>query len=186
MSTRNIVPRATGEGNLGTSLKKWLKIFVNSIELTSGASISEFSTDGTMAGYSDSVVPTEKAVKDYVDNNAPAGATGATGAQGATGTNGTNGATGATGVNGATGAAGATGTFDVTRATFVNGDLTTGVLTVTHNKGLSAPYSVWVAVFNNNNIMIIPDTVTGATNSFTIDLTSFGALTGTWGYAYLA
>ncbi|MDD4986341.1 MAG: glycosyl hydrolase family 28-related protein, partial [Dehalococcoidales bacterium] len=35
--------------------------------------ISEFSTDGTMAGNSDTAVPTEKAVKTYVDNNAPGG-----------------------------------------------------------------------------------------------------------------
>ena len=32
-----------------------------------GASINEFSTDGTMAGNSDDAVPTEKAVKTYVD-----------------------------------------------------------------------------------------------------------------------
>lgn len=35
---------------------------------TSGNTISEISTDGTMAGNSDSAVPTEKAVKTYVDS----------------------------------------------------------------------------------------------------------------------
>lgn len=74
----------------------------------------------------------------------------------------------------------------LTRATFVNGDLTAGVLTVTHNKGLAAPYSVSVVVFDNNAKQIIPDVVTGLTNTFTIDLTSYGTLTGTWGYAYVA
>jgi len=38
--------------------------------LQSGARINEFSTDGTLAGNADTVVPTEKAVKTYVDNNA--------------------------------------------------------------------------------------------------------------------
>lgn len=74
----------------------------------------------------------------------------------------------------------------VTRGTFVNADLSTGVLTVTHNKGLSAPYSLIVQVFNNSAQMIIPDQVTGLTNTFTIDLTSYGTLTGTWGYSYIA
>ncbi|MGD9697602.1 hypothetical protein [Acinetobacter sp.] len=37
------------------------------LSLQSGADVSEFSTDGTLAGNSDSAVPTEKAVKTYVD-----------------------------------------------------------------------------------------------------------------------
>jgi hypothetical protein len=37
------------------------------LEAGSGAEINEFSTDGTLAGNSDSAVPTEKAVKTYVD-----------------------------------------------------------------------------------------------------------------------
>lgn len=41
--------------------------------LQSGTSINEFSTDGTMAGNSDDVVPTEKAVKTYVDNTFSSG-----------------------------------------------------------------------------------------------------------------
>jgi len=36
--------------------------------LASGTGINEFSTDGTLAGNSDDVVPTEQAVKTYVDN----------------------------------------------------------------------------------------------------------------------
>lgn len=46
----------TGATTLGTSLT-----------LASGATVTEFSTDGTMAGNSDAAVPTEKAVKTYVD-----------------------------------------------------------------------------------------------------------------------
>jgi hypothetical protein len=38
-----------------------------SLALASGATVTELSTDGTMAGNSDTAVPTEKAVKTYVD-----------------------------------------------------------------------------------------------------------------------
>jgi len=38
------------------------------LTLASGTSVNEFSTDGTLAGDSDDAVPTEKAVKTYVDN----------------------------------------------------------------------------------------------------------------------
>jgi hypothetical protein len=37
------------------------------VTLEAGASVNEFSTDGTLAGNSDDAVPTEKAVKTYVD-----------------------------------------------------------------------------------------------------------------------
>lgn len=42
-------------------------ITADSITLAAGATPTEFSTDGTMAGDSDTAVPTEKAVKTYVD-----------------------------------------------------------------------------------------------------------------------
>lgn len=74
----------------------------------------------------------------------------------------------------------------VTRGTFANGDLVAGVLTITHSKGLSAPYPVIVFIFDNNNKKIMPDEITGAADTVLIDLTSYGAITGTWGYAYMA
>ncbi len=57
-----------------------LKIRVNRIKAqnligTTGAEINEFSTDGTLAGNSDLAVPTEKAVKTYVDTAVVGGAT---------------------------------------------------------------------------------------------------------------
>lgn len=42
-----------------------------SIALDVGATIDEFSIDGTLSGNSDTAVPTEKAVKTYVDNATP-------------------------------------------------------------------------------------------------------------------
>ena len=71
------------------------------------------------------------------------------------------------------------------RGTFTNGDLSAGVLTVTHSLALSSPYTVHVVIFDNNNKMIIPDEITGATSTVAIDLTSFGSLTGTYGYLIL-
>lgn len=49
-------------------------ITASSITLASGGTPTEFSTDGTMAGNSDTAVPTEKAVKTYVDANGFSGA----------------------------------------------------------------------------------------------------------------
>ena len=40
------------------------------ISLTSGASVNEFSEDGTLTGNSNFAVPTERAIKTYVDSNA--------------------------------------------------------------------------------------------------------------------
>jgi len=45
----------------------------NSITLNAGTGVTEFSTDITLAGNSDDAVPTEKAIKTYVDNNFIAG-----------------------------------------------------------------------------------------------------------------
>jgi len=73
----------------------------------------------------------------------------------------------------------------IKKGTFTNGDLVSGKLTVTHNWGLIAPYSVKVSIFNNNNQLVTPDAQTGATNSVEIDLTSQGSISGTWGYAIL-
>lgn len=64
------------------------------------------------------------------------------------------------------------------RNTFTNANLTAGVLTVTHN--LAQQYCT-VQVFDNNNKQVIADDVTLTSSSVcTIDLTSFGTLTGTW------
>jgi len=76
----------------------------------------------------------------------------------------------------------ATAASGATAGTFVNGDLAAGVLTITHNKTLSAPYAVNVKIFDNTAKEVEADTVTGLTNTTTVDLTSYGALTGTWGY----
>jgi hypothetical protein len=64
------------------------------------------------------------------------------------------------------------------RASFTNATLVSNALTVTHN--LSQQF-VHVTVTDNNNKIIQPDDITmTSTSASTVDLTSYGALTGTW------
>lgn len=66
-----------------------------------------------------------------------------------------------------------TGSFD-------NGDLSSGVLTITHSLGRQY---VNCTVYDNNDIEIEPDNVTATdTNTLTVDLSTYGTLTGTWNY----
>jgi len=64
--------------------------------------------------------------------------------------------------------------------TFVDGDLVAGVLTISHIFGLWYPPAF--TIYNNLNEVIVPDSVTISTGEITVDLSSFGALTGTWKY----
>lgn len=61
---------------------------------------------------------------------------------------------------------------------FDDGDLSSGILTVTHNLGHTY---CQVQVFDNNDKLIIPDEIelTG-TNTLTVDLSSYGTISGTW------
>lgn len=66
----------------------------------------------------------------------------------------------------------------VYRTTFTNASLTAGVLTVTHNLGQQY---VTVTVVDNNAKVILPDEITfSSTTALSVDLTSFGTLSGTW------
>ena len=69
-------------------------------------------------------------------------------------------------------------------ATFDDTDLTDGVLTVTHNFALSAPYILDFTIYNNLGLEVDVDNITGSANSHAIDLTSKGTLSGDWGYMY--
>ena len=61
---------------------------------------------------------------------------------------------------------------------FVFPDLSSGILTVTHN--LNSQY-VSVTVFDENNLLIIPDDVDAiSTTQLTIDLLAFGSFAGVW------
>ncbi len=71
------------------------------------------------------------------------------------------------------------------RGTFVNGDLSSGILTITHNLGLSSPFVLSVIIVDNNYKKINPSDITFATNTIVIDLISFGTLSGTWGYSII-
>ena len=71
-----------------------------------------------------------------------------------------------------------------TRGTFVDGDLSTGILTITHSEGLTTPFTKHITVADNSQKVILPDDVTFATDTIVVDLTSYGTLSGTWGYFY--
>ena len=81
--------------------------------------------------------------------------------------------------------AAALASFPIVRGTFVNADLVAGKLTIIHNKGLTAPYTLFVQIYNNTGKTVLPDYITGAINSHEIDLASYGAIAGNWGYIYL-
>ena len=62
--------------------------------------------------------------------------------------------------------------------TFDNSDLSSGVLTCTHS--LTQQFNQ-VAVYNNSSELIIPDLVTATSTSVvTVDLSSYGTITGDW------
>jgi len=150
-----------------------------------------FAITGTLLDPDPGMVIGWNSTGDGIQNYAP-GATGPTGPQGPEGPTGPTGPTGPIGVTGPTGAAstvpgptGPTGSPGPFVGTFTNASLTAGVLTITHTLGLSAPYAVNVVIFDNNAKQIIPDEVTGTANNVAVDLTSYGALTGTWGYRYI-
>lgn len=63
-------------------------------------------------------------------------------------------------------------------ASFTNGDLDAGVYTFVHSLGVKF---LSVAVFDNNDIEVTPDDITATdVNNTAIDLSSYGAITGTW------
>jgi len=66
---------------------------------------------------------------------------------------------------------------------FVDADLTAGVATFTHNLGHKFAL---VQVFDENDDLVQPDDINLVdANSLTVDLTSFGTLTGTWNVVIL-
>jgi hypothetical protein len=92
-----------------------------------------------------------------------------------------NGGTGATTAAGARTNLSAAGIY---KTSFTNASLSSGLLTVTH--GLGQQYGSCV-ITDNNNLQIFPDNVTFSnTTSWTVDLTSFGTLTGTWNVVAVA
>jgi hypothetical protein len=66
---------------------------------------------------------------------------------------------------------------------FVDGDLSTGVLTITHNLGRQY---VQVQIFDDSDNLVQPDDITLTdSNTTTVDLLSFGAISGTWHFVIM-
>lgn len=71
-----------------------------------------------------------------------------------------------------------TGFTKASRGTFTSATLSSGILTYTHSLGQQ--YNN-VTIYDNNGKVIQPDDITATSTSVvTIDLTSYGTLTGTW------
>ncbi|MDB4710379.1 hypothetical protein OAF16_01475 [Flavobacteriales bacterium] len=67
-TTKNITFNAN-KSSTSTSSFGDVIVEEGNLQLNTGASVNEFSTDGTLSGNSDNALPTEQAVKTYVDNN---------------------------------------------------------------------------------------------------------------------
>jgi hypothetical protein len=104
----NLLPTTNAGADLGSSVRRWGAAYVNSLnaaQLTGGAinfstivdpflvSIGRFDTDGSLSANSDGRLPTQRAVKSYVDAAVAAGGGGGgggfTGSRGFTGSAGT-------------------------------------------------------------------------------------------------
>jgi hypothetical protein len=59
----------TGQCGIGTTTPTALLDINGDLKLQQGGSVTEFSNDGTLGDNSDQAIPTEKAVKEYVDTN---------------------------------------------------------------------------------------------------------------------
>jgi hypothetical protein len=68
---------------------------------------------------------------------------------------------------------------------FTNSDLVAGVLTIHHYKGLSAPFTVSIIIFDQNGNQITPDLITGFDNYVQVSLASFAPISGLWGWVYI-
>ena len=78
MATRGIVPRADGEGKLGTTEKKWGEANVNNLLVEQAATVTGKATVGGLASSEDITLTRGKAIKDstgenviFVDQNKP-------------------------------------------------------------------------------------------------------------------
>jgi hypothetical protein len=78
------------------------------------------------------------------------------------------------------------GGTSISRSYFTNANLVAGVLTVTHSKALIAPYGVIAFVFDNTGKRVTEAVLTGLTNTFTVNLSDFGTIAGTWEIVYFA
>jgi hypothetical protein len=100
------------------------------------------------------------------------------GISGYSGSSGISGYSGYSGRSGYSGAVGPAGVGTGYSTTFTDANLSSGILTVTHNL---ANFYNQVQIFDNNNTQIIPDSVVLiSTTQLTVDLSSFGTLPGTW------
>lgn len=70
------------------------------------------------------------------------------------------------------------GEGNTAEASFVNGDLAAGIYTFNH--GLNVQFLA-ISVYDNNDKEVTPDEITATdADNIAIDLSSYGAIAGTW------
>lgn len=174
----NIVPHAAQHANANDEIE--------AIETALGVNLANvvqtgaLDTDGTLSANSDVKVATQKAVKTYADAMVLSGGGIPLGYLDTDGT-----LAGNSDIKVPTQKAVKTyvdteisGISVLTTLEFDNGDLTTGVLTITGDKTI-------VEIRNNSGVVIHPDDIDEVGGNTEIDFTSYGTLSGTWKVKYL-
>jgi hypothetical protein len=100
-------------------------------------------------------------------------------------TNPTAGVVTITGTQTITGAKTFTNATFLTTGTFTNTDLVSGTLPIVDTAGLSTPFQRYIMVYENTGKVLFPDDIVLASNSWYLDLTSYGTISGTWGWAQI-
>ncbi len=80
-------------------------------------------------------------------------------------------------------AANAAGVSSVS-GTYQDADIVGGVLTITHNFGLSAPYTLAITFVDNLGVIFDPDKVEFTTNTILVTLATLGTISGVYGYIF--
>jgi hypothetical protein len=88
-------------------------------------------------------------------------------------------------VTSASSGGGGGGTATGVRSQFTSASVVSGSLTVSHNLGLSAPYSLQVLITDNTNQVVIPSSINFYSGSFVCDLLFASPISGSWGVYYI-
>ena len=69
MSGFDLIPSGLTTYDLGSGTTKWNTVYSNNLKLLSGTTVNNISTDVTLSGNTDTAIPTEAAIKSYVDSS---------------------------------------------------------------------------------------------------------------------
>lgn len=126
------------------------------LQVASGSTVNKFSTDGTLVGNSNTALPTERAVKTYVDS-ALSGTSGTSGTSGVSGTSGTSGSSGISGTSGTSGSSGASGTSGTSGISGTSGS--SGASGTSGTSGTSGGGINWRGAWQDGTSYIVNDII---------------------------